>query len=69
MTNLKRGDQPDELFELPPGAQPFAGMDHVMEMMRGASAPASTNDAEAQPQGTDVMMEEAIKGLGNIFGR
>ena len=35
MTNVKRGEQPDALFELPPGAKPMGGMAGLSNMMGG----------------------------------
>ena len=35
MTNVQRGEQPDALFELPPGAKPMAGMGGLMNMIGG----------------------------------
>ena len=35
MTNVKRGKQPDTLFELPPGAKPMGGMAGLSNMMGG----------------------------------
>lgn len=69
MTNVQRGDQPDELFELPPGSQEMGGMSQFMDLMRGGGAP-QTEDDEGQPaNANDTLMEGAIQGIGNIFGR
>jgi hypothetical protein len=70
MTDVQRGEQPDELFELPPGAQKFAGMEHVMDMMRGGGAQGApqTEDAEGQPANMEDAIKEGMKGLGTLFG-
>jgi hypothetical protein len=71
MTNVQRGDQPDELFELPPGSQEMGGMQQLMDLMGGGAPPgASGEESASQPANTtDAIMEEAIQGIGNIFGR
>ncbi len=69
MTDVKRGDQPDELFELPPGAQEFAGMDHLQRLMSGAGAPPdATEEGEESEPDTEALIKGVTQGLGNIFG-
>lgn len=69
MTNVQRGDQPDELFELPPGSQEMGGMNQLMDLMRGGTAPNSSGEETDQPATNDAILEGAIQGIGNIFGR
>jgi hypothetical protein len=72
MTNVQRGEQPDELFELPPGAQPMGNMGGLMDMMRNMSTTPEGGDPTEQskveqPSTSDAILE-GVKGLGKIFG-
>lgn len=70
MTNVQRGDQPDELFELPPGATPLPNMGGMMEMLGNPGAVPTEEGAPGQPSATDAIIDGVLdKGLGNIFGR
>jgi len=70
MTNVQRGDQPDALFELPPGAQPMGGLGGLMDMMgkMGGGEDTTDDDSNSQPTTSDAIME-GVKGLGELFGR
>jgi hypothetical protein len=78
LTNVQRGEQPDALFELPPGAKPMGGMGGLMDMMGSmggpppASADPNADPAEkdsATPDTTDAVLQGVTDGLGKIFGR
>jgi len=50
MSNVKRGDQPDALFELPAGAKPMGGMGGLSGMMGGMGSNGAAG-APAMPKG------------------
>lgn len=81
MTNIQRGEQPDALFELPPGAKPMGGVGGLMDMMgnMGGMGGATPENADpnadpaekdsSTPDPTDALIEGVTDGIGKIFGR
>lgn len=71
MTNVQRGDQPDELFELPAGAQPMSGLGGLMNMIGnpGASGEDASDEEAAGLPTNEAIMDGISKGIGNILGR
>jgi hypothetical protein len=70
MTNVKRGDQPDALFELPAGAKPMGGMGGLSSMMgnmggdsapgmpTGTAAPATSAPSKTAAEPADKPTEQ-----------
>ncbi|NQX87922.1 MAG: hypothetical protein HRT77_04605 [Halioglobus sp.] len=71
MTNVQREDQPDALFELPAGSEEMAGMEHLMQLMGGASpsAGAVPERLEITPDNAEDMVKGALQEFGNLLGR
>jgi len=74
LTNVQRGNQPDALFNLPPGAKPMGSMGGLMDMMGGmagmggsGAAEASDPNAPKEPSIQDTATE-MIQGVGKSLG-